>query len=199
MKVIDVIFALVCGRMVGFLLGDFLHAWGIELAWYYQLLVWLFFPFFTLFCLWVAHAIGRKWLFVFQAAKHALVGAVATIIDLKLFEGLVWLAAMAITINPIIAKGLSFLVATALKYWGNKYWAFQKHEQENMYHEAGKFFGVTLFGLLIDVAAFYYFTSISGPLFGIPEAAWLKLSVIFAGLAAAIFNFVGYKFFVFKK
>ena len=199
MKVIDVIFGLICGRMIGFLAADFLRAFGIGLNVYYQLLIWLAFPFFTLFCLWLAYHAGRKFLFLFQAAKFVLVGAFATIVDLKVFEWLVWLFSMVITVNPIASKGLSFLFATALKYWGNKYWAFQKHEKEDFYKEVGQFFGVTLVGLIIDVAAFYYFTNMLGAQFGAPPAVWLKLSVIFAGLVAAVFNFLGYKFFVFKK
>ncbi len=199
MKVTDVIFGLVCGRTIGYLVGDFLKAWGVELNIYYQLMIWLAFPFFTLFCLWLAYLIGRKFLFIFQSAKFVLVGAFATIVDLKVFEWLVFAFSMAITVNPIIAKGLSFLFATALKFWGNKYWTFQKHEKEDVLKEISQFFGVTAVGLIIDVVAYQYFTQVMGAQFGAPEAIWIKFSVIFAGLCAAIFNFLGYKFFVFKK
>ncbi len=199
MKPIDIIFSLVCGRLLGFLVGDFLRDWGIPLTIYYHLLLWLFFPFFTLFCLWLAMLVGRKFVFVFQAAKFVLVGAFATIIDLKFFEWLIFGVSILVPVPALLSKAISFLFATALKFWGNKYWTFQKHEKANLWAEVGQFFSVTLVGLLIDVGAFYYFTNILGPQFNTPQPIWLKLSVIFAGLTAALWNFTGYKFFVFKK
>ncbi len=196
MKVIDVIFSLIAGRFIGFLISDFLKEWGIGVGLYYNIFLWLVIPFFALFCLWVAYLIGTKFLFIFQAAKYILVGAVATIVDLQLFELLIWGFA---SVNVLIFKIVSFLLATFLKYWGNKYWAFSKHEKEHSAKEIVQFFVITLGGLVINVIAFYYFTKVLGPQFHMPESAWLKLSVILAGVSAALWNFLGYKFLVFKK
>lgn len=199
MKVIDIIFALVCGRIVGFLIGDFLQEWGIHLGLYYTLLLWILLPFLALFCLWVASVIGRKMLFVFQAAKHLLIGAAATVLDLKLFEGLALVLAIVIPSSWIVSKSISFLAATVVKYWGNKYWAFAKHEQEDLYKELLHFFFITLLGLLLDVGIFYYCTRIMGPQLGLTPVVWVKVSVILAALIAALWNFLGYKLLVFKK
>ena len=199
MKVIDVIFALIIGRVIGFLFGDFLREWGIEIDLLYKIILWIVFPFFTLFCLWISYLIGRRMLFVFQAAKHYLVGALITVLDLKLYEALVWVFSFFVIFNPIVFKGISFLVATIIKYWGNKYWAFAKHEKENIRQEIIQFFYITLLGLVIDVGIFYYLTQITGPLFGVLPAIWIKLSVIIAAFVTAIWHFAGYKFFVFKK
>lgn len=199
MKVIDIIFALVAGRIAGFLLGDFLREWDIHINLYWTLAIWIALPFIALAGLWLAHIIGRKFLFVFQAVKHLLVGGVATIFDLKLFELLVWIFSLVISLNPLIAKGISFLASTGVKYWGNKYWAFEKHEKENWHKEAFYFFCITLVGLFLDVAAFHYCTEVLGPQLGASSTVWLKLSVIFAALAAAAWNFLGYKLLVFRK
>lgn len=202
MKVIDIIFALICGRVIGLLLGDFLQEWGIHLGWQYQLLIWVGLPFFALFCLWVFYHLGRKMLFFFQGAKFLLVGALATVIDLKFFEWSLWALTFTMVVNPALSltfKGVSFLLATLIKFWGNKYWAFAKHEKDNMGKEAMYFFCITLIGLIIDVTAYYYFARVLGPQFELSAAIWLKLSVIMAALAAAVWNFLGYKFFVFKK
>ena len=180
MKVVDIIFALIAGRIIGFLVGDFLHEWGIETNAYGTLAIWVALPFFALLCLYLAHIIGRKFLFVFQAAKHLLVGAVATIFDLKLFEFLIWIFSLVISLNPLIAKGISFLAATSLKYWGNKYWTFERHEKENWHKEALNFFLINLVGVLIDVGTFHFCTNVLGPQFGTTPGVWLKLSVIIA-------------------
>lgn len=212
MKVVDIIFSLICGRVVGFLVSDFLKEWEVSIGIYEHVIVWVFLPFISLVCLWVAYTIGKKLAFVFQVAKFLLVGAFATVIDLKIFEFSVWLFSFMLLSSAIIAKIISFLVATSLKYWGNKYWAFVGHvpkdvipfelinsEQKNWKREFVHFFAVTTLGLIIDVGAFYYFTKIMNPQFGFSVMLWTKLGVIFAALAAAAFNFLGYKFLVFKK
>ena len=199
MKIIDIIFALISGRIIGFVVGDILKGLGISVGLYESLALWVLLPIITLMCLWIARIIGKKVLIVFQSAKFVLVGAVATVFDLKFFELLIWSASFFITLNPLIAKSISFLCSTALKYWGNKYWTFGKYEKENLKKEVLQFFAITVVGLIIDVVAFYYATNILGPQFSIPQAVWIKLSVIFAAIIAALWNFLGYKFFVFRK
>ena len=65
--------------------------------------------------------------------------------------------------------------------------------------EIAKFFIVAVVGLLINVASFYCATEIIGPQFKIPVNIWTELSIIFAALITALWNFCGYKFIVFKK
>lgn len=192
MKVIDIIFALICGRIVAWLTYDFLKGYGIEISSYKWLLYYAL-PIISLACLWLAYLIGKKLLFVFQAAKYFLVGIFVTIIDLKLFEFLVWI------FPTITSKAISFLISTYIKYWGNKHWVFEKSKKEGIGQEFFQFVIVTVIGLGIDVGSFFYFTKIMGPQFGTPADVWIKLSVIFAALVAVIWNFLGYKFFVFKK
>lgn len=201
MKAVDVIFSLIAGRIVGFLLGDFLKAGNINIGLYHILVLDIIFPLLSLFCLWLAYLIGKKLLFVFQASKFLLVGAVATVIDLKIFEFLVWSsgAFVLLSIKPLFSKSISFIISKFLKYWGNKHWVFQKHEKEGIYKETLQFFSITLIGLIIDVVVFYWLTEITGPQFAVPAAIWIKLSVVFAAITASFWNFWGYKFFVFKK
>ena len=108
MKVTDIIFALISGRIIGFLLGDFLREWEIDIGLYWAVLIWIIFPLFSLFCLWIAYNIGKKILFIFQGAKFFLVGAVATIVDLKIFELLAWLLAFVVPVSSLVAKSISF-------------------------------------------------------------------------------------------
>ena len=192
MKVIDIIFALICGRIVAQIAHDFLQGYGIEIG-YYKWLLYFTLPIISLACLWLAYLIGKRLLFVFQAAKYFLVGAFVTIIDLKIFELSLWV------LNPIISKGISFLISTFVKYWGNKHWTFEKPEKDGIGQEIFQFIIVTIVGLGIDISSFFYFTKIMGPQLGAPEEVWIKLSVIFAAFVAAIWNFIGYKFLVFKK
>src|SRR3989344_814977 len=104
MKVTDAIFALISGRIIAFLFSDFLNEWGISTGFYVNLIIWVAFPFFSLLCLWIAFLIGRKFLFVYQVAKFLLVGAVVTIVDLKVFELLNWMLAFFAVANILFMK-----------------------------------------------------------------------------------------------
>lgn len=199
MKVTDIIISLILGRILGFLLSDFLGAMGIRLGFYYMVILWILLPFIVLSMVWFAGIIGRRFLFIFQGTKHVLVGAVATVIDLKIFDLLSWIFSSFLFSHILVFKAISFLFSTGAKYIGNKYWAFAKHQKENLQEEIINFLFITLVGLVIDTGSFYFLTTFVHPLFGMPAALWIKSSIIMAAIAAALWNFLGYKFLVFKK
>lgn len=182
----DLIFAIICGLAVSWIAVDFFGIYGLIFV--------ILFPILSAIGLWLTDLMGRKIFFVKQAGRFFLVGAFADVIDIKVFQFLFWLAPFS-----ILFKAVSFLVATFIKYWWNKYWAFSAeggHEKENTYKEAAQFFLVTMVGLGINVVSFYFFDKIE---VGLPSNIWTELSIIFSALIAAIWNFLAYKFFVFKK
>lgn len=198
MKTINFLFAVIGGGAFAVIINDFLPDYQINIE-YLNWFSLIIFPVISVFCLWIAELIGKKLLFVFQVAKFVLVGILATLIDLKFFEILI--LAFAGTSNIILglSKGISFFIATVAKYSGNKFWAFEKKERGAMAKEFIQFFLITLLGLGVDVGVFLCLVKTIGPQFGVIFAAWVKISVIVAALVAAIWNFSGYKFIVFKK
>lgn len=199
MKATDIIFSLISGKMVGFVIGDFLKTLEIEIGFWSFVFLWFFLPLLALSGLWLCQIIGRKWHAIYQAGKFFLVGTFAMAVDLKLFEFFGWITSFVLFIHPLTIKTVTFLIATLAKYWGNKYWAFEHPHKEFIKKELGVFFAITLMGTIIDVTAFWLFTTIVGPQIAIAPAAWLKVSIILAALASAAWNFLGYKFWVFKK
>lgn len=187
MKKIDIFFALFCGLLLSWLCIDFVGSRG----WISLLIL----PELSLLGLWISEKLGKKFPFMHQVGKFVLVGIFADLIDIKAYQFLYFL----IPFSSLAIKAVSFLVATFIKYWWNKFWAFEKMEKDGMKKEAAKFFAVTLGGLLINVVSFYYFTKILGAQFSLEISLWTELSIIFAALAAAVWNFLGYKFVVFKK
>lgn len=193
MKKIDVIFAAVSGLVVAWIATVFFSNPAV-------LILYVVFPVVSVFCLWIACLIGKKFVFVFQAAKFFLVGAFATVVDLAFFEAFVWIFSfLPFAITLLLPKIISFIVATILKFGGNKYWAFSHNDNLEIKKEFIYFFLTTSAGLLIDVGFFYYLTRILGPQFAILPDLWVKLSVVLSAFASAIWSFCSYKFFVFKK
>ncbi|MSU60399.1 MAG: GtrA family protein [Candidatus Staskawiczbacteria bacterium] len=195
MNKFDGFFSIFCGWTLTFLVRDFLRSGGVHVSFFYGALLWISLPLLSLLCLWIAYQISKKLPFMFQVGKHVLVGTFATVVDAKFFE---FLLAVIIPL-PLVSKGVSFFISTLIKYSGNKYWTFQKNERENWHIEAGKFVAIILVGLAIDVSIFHYLTTILGPQFSINIELWRISSVVASAVVAAIWNFTGDKFLVFKK
>ena len=186
MKKQDINFAIICGLSVAWIALDFLGTYG-----------WSFFiilPILSVVGLWIAELLGKKFVFIHQAGKFALAGVFADVVDIKVFQFLILYAPFS-----LFFKGVSFLIAIAVKYWANKHWAFEKPGNDGIHKEIAKFLMVAVIGLLINVAAFYCATKIIHPQFGISASLWTEIGIIFAALVVAIWNFLGYKFIVFKK
>ena len=131
----------------------------------------------------------------FQTVKFLLVGGIATLADLAVFD----IVMFVLSPNPLVAKSISFLVSTAMKYGGNKYWTFEKTETEKIHLEIFQFIIVTVVALVIDLGTFYYATKTLGPQFGFSPFMWREVSVVLAALSSAVVSFLGYKLLVFKK
>lgn len=183
MKKNDIIFAIICGLLVAWLAVDFLGKIGF--------IFFVIFPAMSVAGLWICDYLGKKYPFIRQSGRFFLVGAFADVIDIKVFQFLFWILPCS-----LLFKGVSFLVATFVKYWWNKNWAFEKSGKNGIKKEAIQFFAITLIGLAINIVSFYYFGKINT---GIPAHLWQEVSIILAALVSAVWNFLGYKFIVFKK
>jgi len=183
MKKQDIIFAIICGLSVAWIALDFVPKYG-----------WIFFvilPILSVCGLLLCDILGRKFLFIHQAGKFALAGAFADVIDIKVYQFLFLLLPI-----PLLLKTFSFIIATIVKYIADKHWAFNKPEKDGMKKEIIQFFMVACGGLIINVVSFYCFSQID---IGLPAKIWTELSIILAALVVATWNFLGYKFIVFKK
>ena len=193
-KLQDLTFATITGFVVAFIFIDFLEATKFaNLAWH---LFWIF-PVLSVVCLWISELIGKKYNFIHQAAKFFLVGAFSAVIDIKVYQVSVWLLAFVLE-SSIISKCISFLVSTVVKYGGNKIWVFEKNGKDGIKKEVVQFFTITLIGMIIDVLTFYCATKFWQPT-TISTEIWTEGSIIIAALVAALWNFLGYKFWVFAK
>jgi len=165
----------------------------------YLWLLAVVFPILAPFCLWLAALMGKKIVSLYQLAKFLLIGVIATIFDLGTLSIFINLSGIDSGRAFTAFKGVSFVIATALKYLPDKYWAFKKTEVVDKRKEFAQFFGVTLVGLVINMYIADLLVNQLGPQFGLPDKLWANIGGIAATAAVFIWNFVGYKFFVFKK
>ena len=198
MKKTDIILSLITGLGVGVLFSLLIKDSAITFP-YSNIILPLFTPFFSLFCLWIAFLIGKRFLFVFQLAKFLLIGGLFALFDLSVLNILmVWFQATSGTKYKIFVS-ISFIIATTIKYVADKYWAFEKKEASNIKFEFTGFFIVTLISLGIQTGIASFIVDKIPPLLGFSPFAWGNIGKIAGIIGASAWNFIGYKFWVFKK
>ncbi|MEK7640622.1 MAG: GtrA family protein [Patescibacteria group bacterium] len=154
---------------------------------------------FANFAMWVAGMIGLRSLALFQFAKYGAAGALSAFIDLGLLN--LFSLIFQIFSGPaiLIFNSVSFLVAVTNSYLWNKFWAFKKEGDTANLREYSRFIGITLVGLVINTAIVFIMTTFIGAPEGTSEPLWENVAKFSAIIPNVIWNFFGYKFFIFKS
>lgn len=198
MKKIDFILAIVTGEIMAWFFSFLLKDTNLKIN-NLELILAVAFPILSVIGIWIAWLLGKKFMWIFQLAKYMLIGVLATIVDLLILNVLINFSGVAVGIYFSVFKGISFLFATSAKYAGDKFWAFEKMEKKEMGKEFSQFFLVTLVGFVLNVGVASFLVNSIGPQFGFSEKLWANVGGISAAFAVVVWNFAGYKFFVFKK
>jgi putative flippase GtrA len=204
MKKKNIALALLAGEGVAGLVYGFIQSSQVEsfLGIKSSILIWsaaILLPLISLLGLYICYLIGKRFIVVFQAGKFFLIGVLTTLFDLGIMNVLIWIFGQASGWTYNTMKGISFLLATAAKYWGNKFLAFEKNEKERIKTEFAQFLAVTSISLLVNVGVASFIVNTVGPQFGLNQTIWANIGAIVASALGSIFNFIGYKFIVFKK
>jgi len=137
-----------------------------------------------------------------QFLKFITVGFINTLIDLGIFNLLMWLTGIYKGGWIILLTAISFSIATINSYVLNKHWTFQKKPGLVKTKKAAKefiqFLIITLIGMSLNMSVVYVITTFIPPLFNFSPVLWANLAKIIAVGANTVWNFIGYKFFVFK-
>lgn len=132
-----------------------------------------------------------------QFVKFLAVGILNTLIDLGVLNVLIFLTAAAAGWQFAIFKGISFSAAVLNSYFWNKFWTFKDRKKIRV-AELSQFFVISAGGFIVNVGVASFVVNIVGPMWGFPENIWANVGAIFAIGFSLIWNFLGYKFIVFK-
>lgn len=136
---------------------------------------------------------------LYQFGKFASVGVLNTTIDLGVFNLETFLyAALPGTGLFAVLKSISFLTATTNSFFWNKHWTFEARTTYER-NETVRFYGVAIVGGLLNVGVATAARTVGVGTF-IPEKMLVNLVAPACGiLSAFLWDFFGYKYFVFKK
>ncbi len=163
--------------------------------------------------------LGRKVSFFNQFAKFAVVGVLNTAIDFGILN-------IVVIITGVTGSDLSYMVLQRLNiplvsqllpdswiigivnvpgvvlalvnaYFWNKFWVFGNRDNKGIVHNLPTFLLVSGIGVVINSGIVILATSY--PVTFVNAKTWLNIAKLFATVFSLAWNFVGYKFIVFKS
>lgn len=147
-------------------------------------------------------ALLTRFPFIQQFAKFFIVGIMNTGVDLTILNILMFTTGQSQGVAYSFFKALSFFAAVIFSYFINKHWTFQDKSHTDNDKKFYQFIGVSLVGAAINVTVATLVVSFVQPMFAniaIGGQIWGNIGAICGTAIGLFWNFVGYKFWVFKK
>ncbi len=193
----DIIASVIAGALIGLLSLPVIYNLGfsefVNPLWV-VLVLWIG----TIVGVLVGIAVGRVLPVLFQIVKFGVVGVLNTLVDIGILNLLIAVSGVAAGIGFTVFKGISFIVAVVNSYIWNKSWTFDSGQKANT-KEALSFFVVSMIGFFINVTSASIVVNAMPTLFGLNDLAWANVGALLGTLLGLAWNFVGYKFIVFKN
>lgn len=144
-------------------------------------------------------ALCKKYPIIPQFAKFVVIGVVNTGVDFLILN--LEMLATGISSGPymLAQNAISFSIATINSYFLNKYWTFQDKSRSDKAKKFSQFLAVSVVGIVINSSIVFLITTYVPPMFGTTSVLWANLAKVAATGISLIWNFTGYKFWVFRK
>lgn len=165
----------------------------------------------------IGRFLGRWFSWIYQFVKFCVIGFLNAAIDfgvlnlLSLYTGLT----SGLIIGGVNVPG--FIIAATNSYFWNKFWVFSHKRPSSAeasedkkegppageasepvdYSDIPTFILVVVSGIIVNSGLVVLISTYIHPLFGFSAARWLNIAKVIASAIALLWNFLGFKFFVF--
>ncbi len=187
----------IIGFCVGWLLLMPLKNLGFEIR---PLLIFASVAGFTIFApiaLAILNFFGRFWPLLNQLGKFLATGSLNFFLDFGVLNLLIFLTDISRGGYYVVFKVISFLAASTNSYFWNKFWVFGSRGKTTA-GEYGLFFMLTAIGAVINIGIAALVVNVIGAPNGISLKIWSNVGALIAVIFSLFWNFISYKFFVFK-
>lgn len=137
-----------------------------------------------------------------QFAKFVLIGFMNFFIDIAVLNVEMAVSGKSTGAYYTAFKAFSFLCAVIFSYFFNKHWAFQDKKKTEQGKQFTQFLSVSIIGMIINVTTATLVVSFIAPavtFVTLSGKLWGNLGAVGGSAVGLIWNFIGYKFWVFKK
>jgi len=155
---------------------------------------------FTLFynlALWIANLISRKFPPLWQFSKYVAVGFMSAAVNFGILNFFSLVTGVFSGFSIIVFNILAFFITITNAFFWHKFWSFEKKSAPHL-AEYSQFVGVTVLSGLIDSGVVYVLTTVIGAPEFFSPALWENISKVIAAVPVVIWNFLFYKFWIFK-
>ena len=155
-------------------------------------------PALFVFGTWLGTLLANWFSFLRSFSRFVVVGFLNTAVDFGVLALLLYVFKYTDgdATKLIIANTGSFLVAVTNGYFWNKLWSFESRGGGT--RQFAQYVAVTVVGLLLNDAIIYAGTTYFQPMFGVSAGNWVFVAKAVGTVVSLIWNFVGYRFIVFK-
>ena len=141
-----------------------------------------------------------------QFGKFILVGIMNTLVDLIILNTETIISGVKQGPGYAVQKGVSFLAAVIMSYFLNKKWTFRDTSREEGGKKFSQFLIISIIGMIINVTVATLAVTYLKPVINstlrlafLTDQLWVSIGALFGTAIGLIWNFIGYKFIVFKK
>lgn len=202
MKKKDFLMAVIAGFFTALCLLPILKNAKVAQAVYIFAAAGLGLPFLWMLALIVGRFLLRWFSWIYQFVKFCVVGFLNAAIDFGILNLLSFYTGIT---SGFIIGGVNvpgFIIAATNSYFWNKFWVFAYKRKEGEpvdYSDFLTFLLVGVSGAVINSGIVILVSTYVPALFGLSAERWLNIAKVIASAVALTWNFLGFKFFVFKK
>lgn len=135
---------------------------------------------------------------LYQFGKFFLVGGFNFLLDAAILNFFLFATKMAAGWPQTGFKSASFFWGIISSYLWNKYWTFSDSPKGKIGKEIYQFLAISLASFVLNVGLDYVFVNMVGSFWNMNPILWAQFSAVMAAAIAMFWNFIGYKFVVFK-
>lgn len=162
---------------------------------------WMFyaiFPFGEMIGYFIVLQVFSRFRILVEASRFAIVGFLNFVLDVAILTLLSLQFGIYSGAGIIVLNIISGTIAFFNSYFWNRKFTFQKKTDANA-GEFGAFAFVSAGGLVINTAILFLITTFVASPKGISEEQFLTIAKVISILVSLFWNFLGYKFIVFRK
>lgn len=189
--------------LIGFLTGVFLIPTAINLgitSYAVLFLLPIAIPVLFAIGIWLGIFLSRWVVIMVQFSKFVAVGLSNTAIDFGILNMLSMLTGITAGLQVGGVNVPGFVAAVVNSYFWNQNWVFKGRESgEGILHDFPKFLAVSVIGLIINSGIIILTTNYGEAVIGLQPEMRLNIAKVIATGVVLMWNFVGYKFLVFRK
>jgi putative flippase GtrA len=196
MKKNDIIAVVILGEIVAVFLNFVIKGLNLNFG-FPVFILYIALPILALVMNAIFYLIGKRIPIFFQFAKFITVGLANTAVDFGVLNLLMWSSGVYEGKTIILFNVISFLIAAIHSYIWNKLWTFSFKGKSNVANQFLQFIIVSLVGVLINSGIVYIITTWVSS--NASNGVWVNIAKLVATVVSLVWNFIGYKFIVFKK